>query len=149
MYYVVNEVTDFTLLAFFIKFLYGSSIVVSWWCKLVHWYLVPIVSVPLPFKKQLWTFFFFGEFGFQDIVRRTYSTNKVHDIGQPTPATHPQVLLLNTHLHMRFLCLVHALRMSRYKLAIIWLQKMFDVLNDETAYAYTPNKGSYAYLFEF
>jgi len=25
---------------------------------LVHWYLVPIVSVPLPFKKQLWTFFF-------------------------------------------------------------------------------------------
>jgi hypothetical protein len=58
LYYVVNEVTDFTLLAFFIKFLYGSSIVVSWWCKLVHWYLVPIVSVPLPFKKQLWTFFF-------------------------------------------------------------------------------------------
>ncbi|KAJ6876485.1 hypothetical protein NC651_029470 [Populus alba x Populus x berolinensis] len=27
------------------------------------------------------------------IVRRTYSTNKVHDIGQPTPATHPQNLL--------------------------------------------------------
>lgn len=64
-------------------------------------------------------FFFFGEFGFQGIVRRTYSTNKVQDIGQPTPATHPQVLLLNTHLHMRFLCLVHALGMSRYKLAII------------------------------
>ncbi|XP_061945398.1 intermediate cleaving peptidase 55, mitochondrial [Populus nigra] len=28
----------------------------------------------------------------QGIVRRTYSTNKVHDIGQPTPATHPQLL---------------------------------------------------------
>lgn len=34
-------------------------------------------------------------------------------------------------------------------ITIIWLQQMFDVLNDETAYAYTPNKGSCAYLFEF
>ncbi|KAF9669838.1 hypothetical protein SADUNF_Sadunf13G0006100 [Salix dunnii] len=28
----------------------------------------------------------------QGIGRCTYSTNKVHDIGQPTPATHPQLL---------------------------------------------------------
>uniref|UniRef100_A0A2P2LWL7 Putative Xaa-Pro aminopeptidase 3 n=1 Tax=Rhizophora mucronata TaxID=61149 RepID=A0A2P2LWL7_RHIMU len=40
----------------------------------------------------------------------TYSTRNVVDIGQPTPATHPQVLLLNTHkdIPLSVLCYWHA-----------------------------------------
>lgn len=44
----------------------------------------------------------FFELALQATGRRGYCTGMVKDIGQPTPATHPKVLLLNFNAKFTF-----------------------------------------------